>query len=96
MHGLPIWCMYASFYISYSLQLTELDAAMDHSGYNTSAFWSTFPVLRMTGLLKAYYLLQGSYWCQQAIILAAGVEKPRKDFKELIAHVRLFPFGRLV
>lgn len=54
--------------------------------YNTSAFWSTFPVLRMTGLLKAYYLLQGSYWCQQAIILAAGVEKPRKDFKELIAH----------
>jgi acyl-CoA-dependent ceramide synthase len=45
----------------------------------------------MTGLLKAYYLLQGSYWCQQAIILAAGVEKPRKDFKELIAHVSCFP-----
>lgn len=46
----------------------------------------------MTGLLKAYYLLQASYWCQQTIILAAGVEKPRKDFKELIAHVcRRFP-----
>jgi acyl-CoA-dependent ceramide synthase len=41
----------------------------------------------MPGTLKAYYLLQASYWCQQTIILAAGVEKPRKDFKELIAHV---------
>jgi len=48
----------------------------------------------MTGLLKAYYLLQASYWCQQTIILAAGVEKPRKDFKELIAHVSTACFDR--
>jgi acyl-CoA-dependent ceramide synthase len=59
--------------------------------YNTSAFWSTFPVLEMPALLKAYYLLQFSYWLQQTIILAARVEKPRKDFKELVAHVG---FGR--
>lgn len=55
--------------------------------YNTSAFWTTFPVLEMPALLKAYYLLQFSYWLQQTIILAARVEKPRKDFKELVAHV---------
>ncbi|KAI5452830.1 sphingosine N-acyltransferase lag1 [Naganishia albida] len=54
--------------------------------YNTSAFWTTFPVLEMPALLKAYYLLQFSYWLQQTIILAARVEKPRKDFKELVAH----------
>jgi acyl-CoA-dependent ceramide synthase len=44
----------------------------------------------MTFGLKAYYLLQASYWVQQTILLAARVEKPRKDFKELVAHVRYF------
>jgi acyl-CoA-dependent ceramide synthase len=52
-------------------------------------------------LLKAYYLLQASYWLQQTIcellgqapltkltaVLAGKIEKPRKDFKELVAHV---------
>jgi acyl-CoA-dependent ceramide synthase len=41
----------------------------------------------MTFGLKVYYLLQASYWVQQFILLAARVEKPRKDFKELVAHV---------
>ena len=36
--------------------------------------------------LKAYYLLQASYWAQQAIVLCLQLEKPRKDFKELVAH----------
>jgi acyl-CoA-dependent ceramide synthase len=63
--------------------------------YNTAAMWDTFPVLEMPALLKAYYLLQFSYWLQQTIILAARVEKPRKDFKELVAHVRIWRFGRL-
>ena len=58
--------------------------------YKTSAMWDTFPVLEMPALLKAYYLLQFSYWLQQTIILAARVEKPRKDFKELVAHVGLY------
>ena len=60
--------------------------------YKTSAMWNTFPVLEMPALLKAYYLLQFSYWLQQTIILAARVEKPRKDFKELVAHVGLYWF----
>ncbi len=37
--------------------------------------------------LKTYYLMQASYWMQQLIILVMGVERPRKDFPELVAHV---------
>lgn len=38
--------------------------------------------------LKLYYLLQGSYWMQQAFVMLLGLERPRKDYYELIAHVR--------
>ena len=41
----------------------------------------------MTLELKLYYLAQAAYWVQQTIILAAKIEKPRKDFHELVAHV---------
>ena len=37
--------------------------------------------------LKTYYLAELAYWLQQMIILIARIEKPRKDFKELVAHV---------
>ena len=40
----------------------------------------------MNAVLKRYYLMQFSYWIQQLIILGLGLEKPRKDFKELVAH----------
>lgn len=40
----------------------------------------------MTPELKRYYLMQSSYWCQQLIILVLGLEKPRKDYTELVAH----------
>jgi hypothetical protein len=36
--------------------------------------------------LKRYYLMQMAYWCQQLIVLVLGLEKPRKDFHELVAH----------
>lgn len=36
--------------------------------------------------LKRYYLMQAAYWCQQFIVLALRLEKPRKDYYELIAH----------
>lgn len=36
--------------------------------------------------LKAYYLMQAAYWCQQLIVLLLGLEKPRKDYAELVAH----------
>ena len=40
----------------------------------------------MTPGLKRYYLMQASYWCQQFIVLVLRLEKPRKDYKELVAH----------
>ncbi|WVQ81954.1 hypothetical protein IAT38_004081 [Cryptococcus sp. DSM 104549] len=54
--------------------------------YKTEYFWIDYPHREMTWELKTYYLMQASYWIQQTIILAAKVEKPRKDFKELVAH----------
>ena len=36
--------------------------------------------------LKRYYLMQFSYWCQQLLVLLLGLEKPRKDYSELVAH----------
>lgn len=56
-------------------------------GYKTEEFWLGYPHIEMPWGLKTYYLLQAAYWCQQTIILALKIEKPRKDFKELVAHV---------
>ncbi len=36
--------------------------------------------------LKRYYLMQSAYWCQQLLVLVLGLEKPRKDYLELVAH----------
>lgn len=55
--------------------------------YKTEHFWLEYPHTEMTWGLKTYYLMQAAYWCQQSIILALRIEKPRKDFKELVAHV---------
>lgn len=35
---------------------------------------------------KSYYLMQAAYWCQQLLVLVLGLEKPRKDYNELVAH----------
>ena len=45
-----------------------------------------YPHWQMTPELKRYYLMQASYWCQQLIVLVFRLEKPRKDFTELVAH----------
>ena len=54
--------------------------------FNTAAMFETYPHRAHDGLFKAYYLLQASYWAQQAIVLLLRLEKPRKDFKELVGH----------
>lgn len=36
--------------------------------------------------LKVYYLVQSAYWCQQLIVLLFNLERPRKDYWELVAH----------
>ncbi|KAF2659784.1 longevity assurance proteins LAG1/LAC1 [Lophiostoma macrostomum CBS 122681] len=54
--------------------------------FNTRAMYEGFPHRTHEAVFKAYYLLQASYWAQQMIVLLLMLEKPRKDFKELVAH----------
>ena len=54
--------------------------------FNTAGMFADFPHRSHEGVFKAYYLLQASYWAQQAIVLCLQLEKPRKDFKELVGH----------
>ncbi|KAG0127071.1 putative ceramide synthase membrane component (LAG1) [Tuber indicum] len=54
--------------------------------FNTTAFYERYPHYTHTADFKTYYLLQAAYWSQQAIVLMLQLEKPRKDFKELVLH----------
>ncbi|ORX92435.1 TLC domain-domain-containing protein [Clohesyomyces aquaticus] len=54
--------------------------------FNTRAMYEGFPHRTHDAAFKAYYLVQASYWAQQMIVLMLMLEKPRKDFKELVAH----------
>ncbi|KAI9810297.1 MAG: hypothetical protein M1827_006347 [Pycnora praestabilis] len=54
--------------------------------FNTTGMFEGFPHRSHEGVFKTYYLLQASYWAQQAIVLMLRLEKPRKDFKELVWH----------
>ncbi|KAL9034659.1 MAG: hypothetical protein Q9214_006947 [Letrouitia sp. 1 TL-2023] len=54
--------------------------------FRMEGMYEGFPHQSHDGLFKAYYLLQASYWAQQAIVLCLGLEKRRKDFTVLVAH----------
>lgn len=54
--------------------------------FNTAGMYEGFPHRAHEGWFKAYYLLQASYWAQQAVVLMLQLEAPRKDFKELVLH----------
>jgi acyl-CoA-dependent ceramide synthase len=54
--------------------------------FNTQGMYADFPHKTHEGMFKFYYLFQAAYWAQQAIVLLLGMEKPRKDYKELVAH----------
>ncbi|KAL7799970.1 TLC domain-containing protein [Trichoderma ceciliae] len=54
--------------------------------FNTRGMYEGFPHRSHESVVKFYYLFQAAYWAQQAIVLLLGMEKPRKDFKELVGH----------
>jgi len=54
--------------------------------FNTAGMYAGFPHTTHEGVFKFYYLFQAAYWAQQAIVMLLGMEKPRKDFKELVGH----------
>ncbi|KAG5518602.1 hypothetical protein PMAC_002999 [Pneumocystis sp. 'macacae'] len=54
--------------------------------FNVDAFYDGYPHKTHTVYFKAYYLLQFSYWFQQAAVLILKLEKPRKDYKRFVVH----------
>ncbi|KAL8278089.1 hypothetical protein RQP46_009549 [Phenoliferia psychrophenolica] len=54
--------------------------------YRTEHFWIGYPHWDMPRVVKTYYLTQFAYWLQQALVMIAGLEKPRDDYIELIIH----------
>ncbi|KAJ6556601.1 TLC domain-containing protein [Mycena vulgaris] len=54
--------------------------------FSTEYFWIDYPHTAMPAGLKRYYLLQTAYWLQQFLVLVLGLERPRKDYAELVAH----------
>lgn len=54
--------------------------------FRMAGMFEGYPHKTLDGDFKFYYLFQGAYWAQQAIVLILGMEKPRKDFKELVMH----------
>ncbi|KAL0572422.1 sphingosine N-acyltransferase lag1 [Marasmius crinis-equi] len=45
-----------------------------------------YPHWDMKPELKRYYLTHMSYWAQQLLVMVLNLEKPRKDYWELVAH----------
>lgn len=58
----------------------------DNWWYNLDHLWYLYPHWQMRRELKLYYLLQGSFWLQQACVMLLRLERPRKDYYELVAH----------
>lgn len=54
--------------------------------YNTSAFYLHYPHMAHDTCFKLFYLLQAGFWAQQSLVLLLQLEKPRRDFKELVFH----------
>jgi acyl-CoA-dependent ceramide synthase len=54
--------------------------------FNTQEFYLNYPHKTHDFYFKFYYLGQAAFWVQQSVVLALQLEKPRKDFKELVVH----------
>ncbi|KAI1410308.1 longevity assurance proteins LAG1/LAC1 [Hypoxylon sp. FL1857] len=54
--------------------------------FNTRGMYEAFPHRTHCAELKFYYLFQAAFWTQQALVMLLGMEKKRKDYKELVLH----------
>ncbi|GMG43642.1 unnamed protein product [Ambrosiozyma monospora] len=54
--------------------------------FNTTAFYEDYPHKTHEYMFKYYYLSQAAFWSQQSVVLILQLEKPRKDFHELVFH----------
>lgn len=65
---------------------TYVMSFQDSWWFNLEHLWLKYPHWQMKPEHKLYYLLQFSYWLQQALVMLLKLEKPRKDYYELVAH----------
>lgn len=54
--------------------------------FETTPFYINYPHKSHDFYFKIYYLGQAAFWVQQSVVLILQLEKPRKDFKELVLH----------
>lgn len=54
--------------------------------FNTRGMYESYPHTTLEAPVKFYYLFQAAFWVQQAMVMVLGLEKRRKDFKELVVH----------
>lgn len=54
--------------------------------FETTPFYTNYPHKTHDWYFKVYYLGQAAFWVQQSVVLVLQLEKPRKDFYELILH----------
>jgi len=53
---------------------------------NTEQFYVGYPHKTHSAAFKAFYLLQAANWGHLLVVLSLQLEKPRKDFLELVIH----------
>ncbi|KAI3336970.1 longevity assurance proteins LAG1/LAC1 [Xylariaceae sp. AK1471] len=54
--------------------------------FSTAGMYDGYPHKTHSAVTKFYYLLQAAFWAQQALVMILGLEKRRRDFKELVVH----------
>ncbi|KII90806.1 hypothetical protein PLICRDRAFT_90560 [Plicaturopsis crispa FD-325 SS-3] len=54
--------------------------------FQTKYIWMEYPNWDIQPEFKRYYLTHTAYWLQQLLVLVLQLEKPRKDYYQLIAH----------
>ncbi|RKP31457.1 longevity assurance proteins LAG1/LAC1 [Metschnikowia bicuspidata] len=54
--------------------------------FETTPFYLEYPHKTHDWYFKVYYLGQAAFWVQQSVVLVLQLEKPRKDYYELILH----------
>jgi very-long-chain ceramide synthase len=54
--------------------------------FNTVAMYVDYPHKTHTAIFKSFYLLQAANWAHLLVVLSLQLEKPRKDFLELVIH----------
>ncbi|KAI1150192.1 TLC domain-containing protein [Nemania diffusa] len=54
--------------------------------FSTAGTYAGYPHRTHSAVTKFYYLVQAAFWAQQALVMLLGLEKRRRDFKELVVH----------